>query len=100
MSFLNKIFHRNKEDSEEREFDFGEEHEQESKEEFAAPEFNIHQDMGLGHGQAQQSFHQPSHGEDLLMSRLETINAKLDNVLHRLEKLEKIAERESKNEGW
>ena len=100
MSFFGKIFHRNKEDSEEREFDFGEEHENDDKEEFAAPNFNIHQDTGLDQGQAQQNFHQPSHGEDLLMSKLETINAKLDNVLHRLEKLEKIAERESKNEGW
>ncbi len=96
MSFLNKIFHRNRDELEEprEEFDFGEEHRNDDKEEFNAPDLSMHQDIG------QQQKFQSNYGDDLLMSRLETINVKLDNILHRLEKLEKIAERESGSDKW
>jgi len=94
MSFLDKIFHRKEEVSEEnnQKYDFGEGQEDES------PDFNLNSDM-LDRP-AEEPLQQPKGNEDLVISRLETINAKLDNIMNRLEKLEKIAERESGSEDW
>jgi len=100
MSFLNKIFHRNRDNPEglqEDKFDFGEEHrDDEQEEEFNASDLSIHQPIGSHI--PQQNF--SNQGNELLMSRLETINAKLDSIIHRLEKLERIAERESGSDKW
>lgn len=93
MSFLNKIFHRKEEFNEEESSEnvgFGEEQEHD------VPDFNLNREM-LEHNP--QSNFQPKSNDELLMSRLETINVKLDNIIHRLEKLERIAERESQ-EKW
>jgi len=95
MSFLNKIFHRKEEIDEEESsgnIGFGEEQEHD------VPDFNLNREM-LEHN-PQSSFQQPKSNDELLMSRLETINVKLDNIIHRLEKLERIAERESGQERW
>lgn len=94
MSFLNKIFHRKEDFSEEESSEntgFGEE------QEYDVPDFNLNREI-LEHN-SQNNFQQPKGSDDLLMSRLETINVKLDNIIHRLEKLERIAERESQ-EKW
>lgn len=93
MSFLNKIFHRKEE------YDEGESSETNfDEEQHDVPDFNLNRDM-LEHN-PQTSFQQPKSSDDLLMSRLETINVKLDNIIHRLEKLERIAERESQDTKW
>ena len=91
MSFLNKIFHRKEDFNEEEssETNFGEEQEHD------VPDFNLNREM-LEHN-PQNNFQQLKGSDDLLMSRLETINVKLDNIIHRLEKLERIAERESQD---
>ncbi|MBI4159241.1 hypothetical protein HY500_03205 [Candidatus Woesearchaeota archaeon] len=90
MSFLNKIFHRKEEydEQESSETNFNEEHD--------IPDFNLNREML----EPNPNFQQPKGSDDLLMSRLETINVKLDNIIHRLEKLERIAEKESGPERW
>ena len=94
MSFLNKIFHRKEEfdEQESSETNFSDEQEHD------VPDFNLNREILENHNQ--HNFQQPKGNDDLLMSRLETINVKLDNIIHRLEKLEKIAERESQDSRW